>query len=501
MSDFDRDFLSASPAGTQAYEAAISAASRIVVRDLASMNAPYQGPSPAELARLISTLEICPDEGLGLEDTLELVGRVVLRNSIVVSSPACLGHLHCAPLIPALAAESMISAANQSMDSWDQAPAASYLEQRVVDWLCSLFKLGEAADGIFTSGGTQSNFMGLLLARDIVAERRLGWRIQDRGLPPEGARFRILCSDDAHFSVRQSAAILGLGQGAVVTVPTDGSRRMDPVAAAQKIDALLKAGLIPIAIAATAGTTDFGAVDPLADLARLAQRHDLWFHVDAAYGGALALSERHGGQLNGIDMADSVTVDFHKLFYQPISCSALLVRDRAGWDSIRLHAAYLNPEENEAAGVLDLVTKSIQTTRRFDGLKPFVTLRALGRKRLAAMIDTTIDVAGEAATLIAADPDLELAVPPAMNALLLRFHPKDIGEATLDAVNIAVQQRLLLEGHAMLARTKFDGRVFLKITLINPCTTTLHIQAILAALKSLGHEELGARLRGAANGA
>jgi L-2,4-diaminobutyrate decarboxylase len=208
----------------------------------------------------------------------------------------------------------------------------------------------------------------------------------------------------------------------------------------------------------------------------------------------LILSDRHRSKLAGIQLADSITIDFHKLFYQPISCSAFLIRDRAAFNLIRLHASYLNPESNEAAGVLDLVTKSIQTTRRFDGLKPFVSLHALGRKRIAAMIDTAIEVAHTAAALIVSDPDLELALPPTLNALMLRYRPVDMmpDEQTgqkLDAVNLAVQQRLLLEGQSILARTKFRGRVFLKITLLNPRTSLADIESILSRLKAFGHEE------------
>ncbi|HUN59609.1 MAG TPA: aspartate aminotransferase family protein [Candidatus Binataceae bacterium] len=495
MSPFDRDFLSATPAGRHAYATAMTAAEAVIQRDLASLTGPYQGPSATDLARLIGDLDVCPEEGHGLEPTLDLVGRLILRNSIVVSDPACLGHLHCAPLIPALAAEALIAAANQSMDSWDQAPAASYLEQRVIDWLCELFGFGPAADGLFTSGGTQSNFMGLMLARDAFAEQVCGWRIQDHGLPSTSSRFRILCSEDAHFSVRQSAAILGLGQNAVVPVPVDAHRRIDVAEAANLINDLRKNGAQPIAIAATAGTTDCGAIDPLPELAALARAYGVWLHVDAAYAGALILSDRHRSKLAGINLADSIAIDFHKLFYQPISCSAFLVRDRSAFNLIRLHASYLNPESNETAGVLDLVTKSIQTTRRFDGLKPFVSLHSLGRKRIAAMIDTTIEVAQAAASLIAADPDLELALPPSLNALMLRFCPPNmtpgaVTDQRIDAINLAIQQRLLLEGHAMLARTEFRGRVFMKITLLNPRTTIANIESILARLKVFGRAAL-----------
>lgn len=485
---FDADFLSPSQTSQDAYRDALTAAEQVLARHFSSLGRCYDGPDAPVLAENFADVEVCPEEGMGVAAALDRVGELVLRHSVMVSDPTCIGHLHCPPVIPALAAEALISATNQSMDSWDQAPAATYLEQRVVDWLCGLYGLGGTADGIFTSGGTQSNFMALLLARDIFCRRELNWRVQEQGLPPEASRLRILCSAAAHFSVQQSAAILGLGQNAVVPVALDATRRMDVEALRRTIAEMRAEGLLPFAIAATAGTTDYGSIDPLPELAELAAAHGLWLHVDAAYGGALALSDRHAGLLDGIGLADSVTVDFHKLFYQPISCSALLVRDRAGFDAIRLHADYLNPEDHAENGVLDLVTKSIQTTRRFDGLKPFVTLQALGRRRLAAMIDATIDLARQTAALIAGDGELELAAPPVINALVLRFAPAGVGEAALDEVNARIQDRLLKEGKALLARTKVDGKVFLKMTLLNPRTSWVHVETILDQLKAIGHD-------------
>ena len=487
---FDEDFLSASPQSRTAYRVALRQAEAVLLRDYALLTRCYSGAEAADLAEEIGGLEVCPEEGRGLESTLDLVGSSILRHSVVVSDPTCVGHLHCPPLIPALAAESLISATNQSMDSWDQAPAATYLEQRVIDWLGGALKLGTQADGIFTSGGTQSNLLGLLLSRDDFIQRRLGWRSQEKGLPPNAGKMRILASANAHFSVQQSAAILGLGQDAVVPVATDQLGRMDVAVAARFLDALTAQGLLPFAIVATVGTTDTGSIDPLSALADLADQWSAWLHVDAAYGGALVLSHRYGNRLEGVGRADSVTIDFHKLFYQPISCSALLVRDRRAFDTIRLRADYLNPEENEQAGLLDLVTKSIQTTRRFDGLKPFVSLHSVGRRRLAAMIEGTIDLASSTAAMIRDDPILELAMEPFLNALLFRYRPDGVPEAVLDAVNGTIRSRLLISGQALLARTKFSGRVFLKVTLLNPRTERHHIETILTRVKQAGDEAM-----------
>lgn len=489
---FDADFLSGAPAGQAAFRHAVAVSGEALVGRYAGQTTPYAGASPADLARRIAAIDVCPEEGIGIDAAIGLIGDLVLSQSVVVADPNCLGHLHCPPLIPGIAAELMIAATNQSMDSWDQAPAATYLEQHVVEWLAQTLGMGDAADGIFTSGGTQSNFMALLLARNLIGQR-LGWRVREEGLPPEARALRILCSDVAHFSIQQAAMILGLGEAAVVTVPTDASRRMDADALAARVAGLRDEGLMPFCVVATVGTTDFGSIDPLDAIADLCAAQGLWLHADAAFGGALVLSDRHRHLLDGIGRADSVTVDFHKLFYQPISCATFLVRRPRDFDAIHLHADYLNPEENAEAGVLDLVGKSIQTTRRFDGLKPFLTLQALGRRKLAAMIDATIALAADTAALIEADADLTLAAPPTINALVFRFAPNGHDLAIVDAVNRAIRATLLHDGRALLAGTRVDGHSHLKLTMLNPRTTIEHARAILAAVTTTGHALLADR--------
>jgi L-2,4-diaminobutyrate decarboxylase len=490
---FERFFLGNSLESLTAYSSAISAAMDSLIGYFASQNQPYSGVSPDELAVGLSELDIYPETGEKLPKILLHVGDAILQNSVNVSHPTCIAHLHCPPLISALAAEVLISATNQSMDSWDQSPAATLLEQQMVDWLCRLFGYEATADGVFTSGGTQSNFMGLLLARDAFARDRLNWSIQKRGLPKQANRFRILCSEVAHFTIRQAAALLGLGEQAVVTVETDADYRLCPATLERKLAELKQQDLLPIAIAATAGTTDFGSIDPLPELAACAKSHGLWLHVDAAYGGALILSDRHRHQLAGIEAADSIVVDFHKLFYQPISCGAFLLKDRSNFDLIKLHAEYLNPETNGDLGFLDLVTKSVQTTRRFDALKLFMSLQALGRQVFADMIDTTIELAGATANSIAAEPALELANYPAINSLVFRYRPQRIPPemepvAWANQINNQIRLSLLQRGEAVIAQTQIANCTYLKLTLLNPRTTITHIQTLLNSIQQLGKE-------------
>ena len=205
---------------------------------------------------------------------------------------------------------------------------------------------------------------------------------------------------------------------------------MDPAALAEAMAEAHDAGLVPMAVVATAGTTDFGAVDPLAELAALARAYGAWFHIDAAYGGGLMVSNRYRHLLDGTRLADSVTVDFHKTFFQPVSSSALLVRDRAMLQHVTYYADYLNPESAALAEIPNQVDKSIQTTRRFDALKLWLTLRIMGADAIGALFDEAIDLAARVGSVLAADDDFELAAEPQLSTLVFRYRPRAGADGT-----------------------------------------------------------------------
>lgn len=485
---YTRLFLHGGEESQAYYRHAMKWSQEALLREFSTRHRPFSGVSPQDLSEQLDSAfrEVLPEEAGDMQTLIRAIGEVVLRHSIVVSDPSCLAHLHCPPMTAALAAEVMISGSNQSMDSWDQSASATLLEQKMVDWLCGRFGYGQRADGVFTSGGTQSNFMGLLLARDRYLQHRFNWQSQRDGLPPEARKLRILCSKQAHFTVRQSAFLLGLGDQAVISVETDERHRMCVKDLDARLQELRDQGLQPFALVATAGTTDFGSIDPLEELAERAMKHQMWYHVDAAYGGALVLSQQHRGKIRGIHLADSLTVDFHKLFYQPISCGAFLLKNRNDFDYIKLHADYLNPEDDEETGIPNLVTKSVQTTRRFDALKLFMSFQATGRKLFGEMIDYTIDLAAQTAQRIKEDPAFELVNEPEMNALVFRYVPQR--EERSNRVNELIRSILLQEGRAVLARTRVNGRVCLKFTLLNPRTSIQDIQDILSRVKKLGEQ-------------
>jgi diaminobutyrate-2-oxoglutarate transaminase len=478
------DFIGVGPGGADSYRAAIASVTAQLGALFEAATKPYSGAGPqdvdAGIARALASPLTAPVGPLS-HAIAELMG-LVAPHAIIVQHPRTIAHLHTPPLIASLAAEQIISALNQSMDSWDQSAAATFVEQHIITWLLRTFGMGADAEGNITSGGTQGNQMGLLLARDAAVARMSGESVQHDGLPPYASKLRVLCSDQAHFTVQKSCALLGLGARAVVTVPTDPNGVMLAALLEPKIAELRAEGLLPFAIVATAGTTDHGAVDPLAQIADIAQEHGLWLHVDAAYAGALILT-RHRHRLNGIGRASSVAIDFHKLFYQAIGCGALLLSDRRHYDHMREHADYLNRADDPLP---NLVETSLATTRRAEALKLFLSLRALGTERIGQMIEHTIDLTQAAAADVMARPALQLLAKPELTTVLFRF-VGTVPPACVDAVNAGLRMSLLLSGDAVLGETRLGGAVALKLTLLNPCLTPATISDLLCLVVERGH--------------
>ncbi|MFI6107764.1 pyridoxal phosphate-dependent decarboxylase family protein [Streptomyces sp. NPDC051310] len=452
-----------------------------VANKLASTQRPFTGVTPDELAPVIAAVDL--DQPLGdASAALDELEQVYLRDAVYFHHPRYLGHLNCPVVIPAVLGEAVLSAVNSSLDTWDQSAGGTLIERRLIDWTAGRIGLGPAADGIFTSGGTQSNLQALLLAREEAKTDDL-------------AKLRIFTSECSHFSVQKSAKLLGLSPQAVVAVPTDRDKRMQSVALAAELELCAAQGLTPMAIVATAGTTDFGSIDPLPEIAELAAQYGAWMHVDAAYGCGLLASPTRRHLLDGIDRADSVTVDYHKSFFQPVSSSAVLVRDRATLRHATYHADYLNPRRTVEERIPNQVDKSLQTTRRFDALKLWMTLRVMGADGIGQLFDEVCDLAAAGWDLLAGDPRYDVVVQPSLSTLVFRYIPADVTSPTeIDRANLHARKALFASGEAVVAGTKVDGRQYLKFTLLNPETTVHDIAAVLDLIAGHAEQYLGENL-------
>ncbi len=479
---FQDDFFSHEPESLTAYRNVITSTLEALLDSLPQQ--PFVGGGPAEVEAQVATT-LCPPKGKDWDTVLDNL-QAIAANSVAIWHPHTAAHLQFPVLIPALGAELALSALNASMDSFDQAPSATIVEELTLKWLAELVGLPETAAGTISTGGTQSNYMALLLARDHYLATRRNWRALQHGLPPDSGRLRILCSEIAHFSVEKSAIQLGLGTEAVVKIPVDGNYRMQVDALETAIEQLRLDDLEPFAVVATAGTTDFGSFDPVAAIGKVAAAAGIWFHVDAAYGGAYLLSEKQRGKLAGIERADSVTLDFHKAFFQPISCGAFLVREASRFDLIRLYADYLNPESYDQDGIPNLVTRSLLTTRRFDALKIWMCMQAIGQDKFARMVERLNELAQFAAQEIQESGVFEALHQPEFGCLVFRYLPAEAGEA--DRINEAIPRRLFEAGEAVIGHTVINGQHCLKLTLNNPAMKTADLTSLLALIEEYGRK-------------
>jgi glutamate/tyrosine decarboxylase-like PLP-dependent enzyme len=412
--------------------------------------------------------------------------------------PRALGYFTPAPLWSSIVGELLAQVTNQGVDVWHCGPSAAFVEEEVIAWLCGLAGYGEGAFGLLTSGGLTANLMAMAIARDRHLARLRGSAHPPRGVELEGAR--IYVSDQAHFSFQRGLAILGMPHEALVVLPSDGAFRLQADVVREAVARDRASGRIPLAIVATAGTTNTGSVDAIADLADLADHEGLWFHVDAAYGGAARLSTRDAGRVPAIERADSITIDPHKWFFQAYDIGGLLLRDgrhleatfshepeyyRGGGDPARAPDAH-------GSGELDFYRLGLEGTRRFRALKLWLSWRHLGTPGFGRLIERTDDLAATLARRIRDSDDFE-ACPeePELSVVCFRHLPDGADgrdPAGRDAVDVhqdALQAALERSGEGFLTTTRLRGRTWLRAGILNPMTSEADLDVLLDELRRL----------------
>ena len=447
----------------------------------------YNGPTPQELKKIIHQETILPEHGLGWEKTFSLTKEKILPNLLRPSSTSYMPHLHSPATLESLSAEAIISAFNQSMDSWDQAPVATEIEVEVIKHLCKLYGYDEKSDGVFTSGGSQSNQTGIILARDWFISNIMKYDVKKHGLPENFRKLRMYTSEISHFSMEKSAHILGLGYESVVKIPVDSRRKMDYQALENAVKKDIAEGNIPFLIVATIGTTDFGSIDPLEKISELCKKHNIWLHADAAYGSGVILSKKYSEKLKNINLCDSITVDFHKMFLLPISCSCILVKNAEDFNALTIHADYLNREEDEEDGYTNLVDKSLQTTRRFDALKVWMSFQERGKDGWDKIITKSMENALYLYNIIKSNPNFIVVTEPEISSVVFRYtkHQDDLKD---DEINKIVRRCLMHQYGIIIGQTVCDNRVFLKFTLLNPLMNHEKLDNLVKLIQKLACE-------------
>jgi len=301
------------------------------------------------------------------------------------------------------------------------------------------------------------------------------------GISSLGVRPVLYASTEAHHSVDKSAGLLGIGRKALRRVPLTRNLQLDPQILEQTITADLAGGLKPFCVVATAGTTNSGAVDDLVALAETCRRHDLWLHVDGAYGGSVIFSDRHRGLVGGIEQADSITIDPHKWLAMPLAAGVILTRHPEMLERAFAVAAPYMPQAAESRNV-DNSRISTQWTRRMNSLKLWLTLRVHGRRAYEEHIDRQLRLAGSFVSWLANSEHFEQAAPQVLPIVVFRFKARRLGPEALAAAHSAIVEEVTGTGQRWISETKINGESVLRMMVISYLTEQRHLQALQEAL-------------------
>lgn len=399
--------------------------------------------------------------------------------STALANPRCMAHQVPPPLPSAALAELVSAILNNGMAVYEMGPAAVPIELAVIDWMCNVLGMPRGAGGVLTSGGSLGNLTALLAMRQASA----GFDVWKQGAHA-GPPLAVIVSSDAHYSVSRTLRIMGWGDGGAIAAPVDSAHRMTAAAVEYAIEEASDRRVI--GVVAAAGSTATGAYDPLDELADVAARHKLWLHVDAAHGGGAALSPAHRDKLRGIERADSVVWDAHKLLMMPALVTAVLFKREAhAYAAFAQEASYLFAAQRPEATWWDLGQRTLECTKRMMAIELWVALRAHGEHWFGEVVDRQHALAAELAAKVSAAPDFELALAPASNIVCYRHRPPGLTGAALDDHNRALRRRVVEDGRFYIAGTQLPAGYFLRSTLMNPLIETSDLDALLAHLREL----------------
>jgi len=412
-----------------------------------------------------------PSQGIPEAELLTQL-KDIIQQSMNAAHPGYIGHMDSIPSTASMLGDLVAGAINNNMLSVEMSPVLSRLEPLLLKEIAGIFGLPETAGGVLVSGGSLGNLQAIAVARNSH------FPVLESGLTGLSQPPVFFTSAAAHTSFKKAAMVLGLGSSAAIGVATDRQGKVDCDALEAAIAQAQAAGKAPFSIVATAGTTVTGNIDPIEQMAAIARRHSLWFHVDASYGGALAFSPRHLHLLKGIELADSVTFNPQKWLYVTKTCAMTLFRDASGWrNNFRIGAPYMGEEDD----AINLGEVSLQGTRHGDVLKLWMTLQHLGKAGCAEIIEQNFAIAEAFLKAVRDRPYLKLATEPEMNIICFRGEPEYLLPEQWDQWNNELRSHLLAEAGIFLSLPLHQTQRWLKAVLLNPFTETEQIMKLFQA--------------------
>ena len=423
--------------------------------------------------------EPMPEEGHSFDEVFAEYAQNVAPNAFNLDHPRFFAFIPSAPNFVSILADALAAGSNVFAGTWVESCGPSQVELVVMDWFKGVLGLPETAAGLLVSGGSVASLTALAVARRAV-------------LTDETRNARVYLSNQTHASIDRALRILGISAAQLRRIPTDASFRMDTAQLARAIQRDFEAGLKPFAVVANAGTTNTGTVDPLASIAEIARAHSLWFHVDAAYGGFAAFTERGRRCLSGIEQADSLVLDPHKWLYCPFEAGCVLVRNGALMrETFRIMPEYMVDVARQDREV-NFCDYGLQLTRSFRALKIWMALKTYGARRFRQVIDRCLDLTEYAARCFERSPRIELTTPPQLGIFTFRYVPERLPsadtQAYLNLVNEELVAKITASGKLMLSSTRLGPRTVLRLCVLNHRTRKEDIKEALILIEQLGRE-------------
>jgi aromatic-L-amino-acid/L-tryptophan decarboxylase len=443
--------------------------------------------SPSAVRDALGLTGPLPESGMDPAALLEQSTRLLFEHSVFNAHPRFFGYITASPAPIGILGDLLAAALNPNVGAWALSPAATEVEAQTVRWIAELIGFPKDAGGLLVSGGNMANIVCLAAARVAKAD----WDIRKDGVSATGARrLRVYVSTEAHTWIQKATDLTGLGTESIRWIPTDANLRMDVAALRRQIELDRAAGEIPCLVAGTAGSVSTGAIDPLREIAGICATHDVWFHVDGAYGGFAAALPDASDDLKALSRADSVAVDPHKWLYAPLEAGCALVRDAA---ALRAAFAYHPPYYHFGEDATNFVDYGPQNSRGFRALKVWLAMRHIGAAGYRQMIADDIRLSQSMAQAVRQHAELELATQD-LSITTFRYVPLDLrtqigtadAERHLDAVNRALLDRLQRGGEVFLSNAVIGGRYLLRACIVNFHTDRSDVEAVPEIVARLG---------------
>ena len=435
----------------------------------------WRGGSRSELEAIMR--EEPPEEGRPSHEVIERAAHEILPIAGRVDHPRFFAFVPSSPTWPGVLADFMAAGHNIFQGTWLGASGPSMLEVVVMDWFRSWIGYPETAGGLFTSGGSAASLDGFVAAREAA------------GAPMQPS---VYMSDQSHTALIRAATIVGVRPESVRMVPTDEHFRLDMNELRGMILEDRESGLTPIAICGNAGATNTGAVDPLDEIADYCESEEIWFHIDAAYGGFAILTDRGAELLKGLERADSIAMDAHKWLFQPFECGCLMVKDiRKLEGAFSVQPEYLQ-DTRWGRDHPNFGDRGLQLSRSFRALKVWMSVQTFGMAAFRRSIGQGIELAEQAEAYIRESDVLQIANPASLGVVCFRVNPRttELNDEQLEEINEAVQARVIEEAVAMMSSTRLRGLYSLRLCILNHTTTWEDVRFTLAAIEDFGRETI-----------